>query len=107
LVKLDGDADGKVPREQYVTALYLLLAALGAAAFYLSTSHAPVAMAARIHRFCWRTAGGILSLSSLLAAVHLLGSWPGFFAALTASMLTMVTLPYLSGWWQAKRGHVG
>ncbi|HWK51737.1 MAG TPA: hypothetical protein VNR40_17715 [Steroidobacter sp.] len=90
-----------------MTFLYLFLAALGASAFYLATPHAPVTMAARVNRQYWRMVGGILSVSSLLVAMKLLGTWPGFFAALTASMLTMVTLPYLNGWWQMRRGHAG
>lgn len=87
------------------TIAYLLAAALAALAFYLATAHQRLRPAWRRHARALRLAGALLCLAALLAAIAALGVWAGVFAALSATMLAAVALPYLDAWRQLRGGH--
>ncbi|MEL4893695.1 hypothetical protein PQU63_17625 [Xanthomonas protegens] len=80
------------------TAGYLLAAALAALAFYLATAHQLLRPAWRRHARALRVAGSLLCVAALGAAMSALGVWAGVFAALSATMLAAVALPYLDAW---------
>lgn len=81
-----------------MTLLYLLGGILAALGFYLATAHQRLLPSLRPRARILRVAAWMLSLGSLLAAVHALGPWAGVFAALSVVMLGMVLLPYLDAW---------
>ncbi|MBB5943522.1 hypothetical protein [Xanthomonas sp. 3307] len=86
------------------TAGYLLAAALAALAFYLATAHQRLCPAWRRHARALRVAGTLLCVAALGAAIVALGVWAGVFAALSATMLAAVALPYLDAWWHLHGG---
>ncbi|MCW0393506.1 hypothetical protein NB696_002194 [Xanthomonas sacchari] len=86
------------------TAGYLLAAALAALAFYLATAHQRLRPAWRRHARALRVAGTLLCVAALGAAISALGVWAGVFAALSATMLAAVALPYLDAWRQLHQG---
>ncbi|MDQ1091215.1 CHASE2 domain-containing sensor protein [Xanthomonas sacchari] len=86
------------------TAGYLLAAALAALAFYLATAHQRLRPAWRRHARALRVAGTLLCVAALGAAIAALGMWAGVFAALSATMLAAVALPYLDAWRQLRGG---
>jgi hypothetical protein len=92
-----------------MTAIYLLLSALAALGFYLSSAHQRFwpgagARARALRITAW--AGTALASAAAIAA---LGPWAGVFAALTVLMLALVLLPYLDAWqqWRREKTHVG
>ncbi|MCC4591944.1 hypothetical protein LL974_12430 [Xanthomonas campestris pv. cannae] len=88
----------------FATTGYLLAAALAALAFYLATAHQRLRPAWRRHARALRVAGSLLCVAALGAAIAALGVWAGVFAALSATMLAAVALPYLDAWQQLHRG---
>ncbi|MDQ7760511.1 hypothetical protein RAB70_03615 [Xanthomonas sontii] len=88
----------------FATAGYLLAAALAALAFYLATAHQRLRPAWRRHARALRVAGTLLCAVALGAAIAALGVWAGVFAALSATMLAAVALPYLDAWRQLHQG---
>lgn len=92
-----------------MTTAYLLLSALSALGFYLSTAHQRLWARARARRGMLRIAAWLLCIPAIAAAVAALGTWAGVFAASTAWMLCAAALPYLDAW-RAQRKvacHVG
>ncbi|AJC46531.1 hypothetical protein NG827_00390 [Xanthomonas sacchari] len=88
----------------FATAAYLLAAALAALAFYLATAHQRLRPAWHRHARALRVAGTLLCVAALGAAIAALGVWAGVFAALSATMLAAVALPYLDAWRQLHQG---
>lgn len=86
------------------TVAYLLAAALAALAFYLATAHQRLRPAWHRHARALRLAGALLCVAALRAAIAALGVWAGVFAALSATMLAAVALPYLDAWRQLRGG---
>jgi outer membrane receptor for ferric coprogen and ferric-rhodotorulic acid len=89
-----------------MTAAYLLLSALAALGFYLACAHQRLWPNARRHARISRAAAWICVALAIAAAIIAHGIWAGVFAASTAIMLSMVLLPYLDAWRQARRNPV-
>ncbi|PZQ33252.1 MAG: hypothetical protein DI562_01945 [Stenotrophomonas acidaminiphila] len=89
--------------------LYLLLALVSAAAFYLGSPHQRLWVGAGPRRRWLRVAGWASAALALMAGVAALGVWAGVFSALTAWMFGTVALPYADVWWHTRREnrHVG
>lgn len=86
-----------------VSILLSLLAALG---FYLACAHQTFWPGARAHARALRTAAWPCAALAAVAAMRALGVWAGAFAASSALMLALVSLPYLDAW-RRTRGAAG
>lgn len=82
-----------------MTALYLIVSVLAGVCFYCSTPHQRLSSALATHPVMLRGSGAVLFAIAMNYAVQAIGLLPGFFAALTALMLSCVLLPYLDAWW--------
>lgn len=92
-----------------MTTAWLLLSALSALGFYLSTPHQRLWANAGARRAALRIGAWLLGAAAIAAAVAALGRWAGVFAALTAWMLCAALLPYFDAWRMQRKGdsHVG
>lgn len=88
-----------------MTFLYLLLATLAAAGFYLACAHQRLWRAGSRHARALRAAACVCAALATAAAIAALGPWAGVSAALTALMLVLVALPYLDAWRQLRGGN--
>lgn len=93
-----------------MTLLYLILAALAAAGFYLASPHQRRWPTSRGQARHLRRGACLCFVGAVCGAIQLLGLWAGLFAALTALMLVAVALPYVHAYQLLKykeRDHVG
>lgn len=92
-----------------MTTTWLLMSALAALGFYLSTPHQRLWAGAVAHRAGLRAAAWLLCVAAMSVAIAALGTWAGVFAALTAWMPCAALLPYLDAWRAQRKGadHVG
>ena len=78
------------------TLLYLLMAKLAAACFFMATSQQRLAPLPPRQKQIVRSCGAVLLVAAVAVAKHALGFWAGTFAVLAALMLGCVALPFLS-----------
>ncbi len=81
-----------------MTVAWLILSVLAALACYLASPHQRLYPRVQPRHRLLHIASGACAALAAAVAIAALGLWPGVFAALTASMLALVLLPYVDAW---------